>query len=741
MSTGSSRSYSYSSLSDKDSSILKSIDDILKRDYGNIYAGRYGGLGQYAGHHSGSYYDQLSGHSSSRGSSPSQYNSTAEDLSMQRIASTFSTSELDYAMASATEHMSSDFSPMTTDTDTPPDFTPAMPLLPDLPTKSRRLLEDLGSKSIAEASSAPQPRTSRSGKVDDSRDYQKDSRSAHSGRRHDQSKQLKQQQILEAREQQRRMIQEQPDEQPFSDHTRRSASNQRARQQQAAQQRKAHASTFPAKQKYEFPVKIYLLTRDPKDKSVSGNGLGMKVIGGKEVPGSAGELGAYVAKVYPGGVVDRLGEIREGDQILEWNGTQLKNKTYEAVQTVLRAPSEEVELVIRCDFNMSTGTQRHSRNSDHHRSKNKSHTRTEMTTVAEHHHHRSSHSDSGNHSSFEYVNHSNDISSQPPYDSLDSDKQPYGSSSISRNSIRNPSPCKQDDIQSIHRYSSLDPIEQIGEPQLSIINNNIPPAIKSNSSSSSQLKDKEAGQGGEIQLLVCFDSQADILYVTILRARNLFSGRSDRSVQSPDPFVKCYLLPGRCVENQRRTRYFSRSSNPEWNQTMVYPNVTFDLLNQRYLEVTVWNYDIYRPNEFLGEVILDLSDPTVIDEQARFYKLLPHDETQRPAHILPTSGSSAAMTATTSMVTVKSSESSLSGVSVNGVVGKRMAMVNNKSSSEDSTSKKNFDKKYKSMGRRKSNTLSLSPTNSQNRLKKVPIFPTTNVSAHPLMPQGCHGAV
>ncbi|KAG1666257.1 Protein piccolo [Nymphon striatum] len=737
MSTGSSRSYSYSSLSDKDSSILKSIDDILKRDYGNIYAGRYGGLGQYAGHHSGSYYDQLSGHSSSRGSSPSQYNSTAEDLSMQRIASTFSTSELDYAMASATEHMSSDFSPMTTDTDTPPDFTPAMPLLPDLPTKSRRLLEDLGSKSIAEASSAPQPRTSRSGKVDDSRDYQKDSRSAHSGRRHDQSKQLKQQQILEAREQQRRMIQEQPDEQPFSDHTRRSASNQRARQQQAAQQRKAHrmklqkfysshhvssklpssslslcfyyynpilsgdffrnkkkyfhlfASTFPAKQKYEFPVKIYLLTRDPKDKSVSGNGLGMKVIGGKEVPGSAGELGAYVAKVYPGGVVDRLGEIREGDQILEWNGTQLKNKTYEAVQTVLRAPSEEVELVIRwCN------------------------TRIVVNVRFTH-----------------------------PIDSLDSDKQPYGSSSISRNSIRNPSPCKQDDIQSIHRYSSLDPIEQIGEPQLSIINNNIPPAIKSNSSSSSQLKDKEAGQGGEIQLLVCFDSQADILYVTILRARNLFSGRSDRSVQSPDPFVKCYLLPGRCVENQRRTRYFSRSSNPEWNQTMVYPNVTFDLLNQRYLEVTVWNYDIYRPNEFLGEVILDLSDPTVIDEQARFYKLLPHDETQRPAHILPTSGSSAAMTATTSMVTVKSSESSLSGVSVNGVVGKRMAMVNNKSSSEDSTSKKNFDKKYKSMGRRKSNTLSLSPTNSQNRLKKVPIFPTTNVSAHPLMPQGCHGAV
>lgn len=110
-------------------------------------------MGQYGSQHSSSYYDQLSGHSSSQGSSPSQHNATAEDLSIQRIASTF---------ASDLEHMS-DFSPMTTDTDTPPDFTPAMPLLPDLPTKSRKLLEDLGSKSIAEATSSGQARTSRSG--------------------------------------------------------------------------------------------------------------------------------------------------------------------------------------------------------------------------------------------------------------------------------------------------------------------------------------------------------------------------------------------------------------------------------------------------------------------------------------------------------------------------------------------------------------------------------------------------
>lgn len=38
----------------------------------------------------------------------------------------------------------------------------------------------------------------------------------------------------------------------------------------------------------------------------------MKVVGGKEIPGSNGMIGAYVARIYPGGVVETLGEVREG---------------------------------------------------------------------------------------------------------------------------------------------------------------------------------------------------------------------------------------------------------------------------------------------------------------------------------------------------------------------------------------------------------------------------------------------
>jgi hypothetical protein len=46
---------------------------------------------------------------------------------------------------------------------------------------------------------------------------------------------------------------------------------------------------------------------------------------------------------------------------------------------------------------------------------------------------------------------------------------------------------------------------------------------------------------GEIQLQVCYDKKAHILYVIVKRARNLplYHGTP------PDPLIKVYLLPGR----------------------------------------------------------------------------------------------------------------------------------------------------------------------------------------------------
>lgn len=75
----------------------------------------------------------------------------------------------------------------------------------------------------------------------------------------------------------------------------------------------------------------------------------MKVVGGKEIPGTRGTLGAYIARIHPGGVAEALGQLKEGDLLLEWNGISLMGRTYEEVQRILAhsADDAEVEIVVR----------------------------------------------------------------------------------------------------------------------------------------------------------------------------------------------------------------------------------------------------------------------------------------------------------------------------------------------------------------------------------------------------------
>lgn len=51
----------------------------------------------------------------------------------------------------------------------------------------------------------------------------------------------------------------------------------------------------------------------------AGNGLGMKIVGGRTIPGTR-TVGAYVAAIYQGGVAEQLlGELQEGQyHILEF---------------------------------------------------------------------------------------------------------------------------------------------------------------------------------------------------------------------------------------------------------------------------------------------------------------------------------------------------------------------------------------------------------------------------------------
>ena len=82
-----------------------------------------------------------------------------------------------------------------------------------------------------------------------------------------------------------------------------------------------------------------------------------------------------------------------------------------------------------------------------------------------------------------------------------------------------------------------------------------------------------------------------------------------------------YLLPARSPENKRRTKTITKTLNPEWNQTLVYAPVLSSELPFKTMEFTVWNYDRFKPNDFLGEVIIDLAESPVLDGKARWFKL------------------------------------------------------------------------------------------------------------------------
>ncbi|XP_066284221.1 protein piccolo-like isoform X4 [Branchiostoma lanceolatum] len=340
---------------------------------------------------------------------------------------------------------------------------------------------------------------------------------------------------------------------------------------------------------YEFPTRKYYLSRDPKDRSVQGNGLGLRVVGGKEIPGGRGEIGAYVARIYPGGVAEQVEGLFEGAQVLEWNGAKLTGKTYEEVLKIVSVSNGEIEIVIRSDFNMLSDTQ-HQSAADRKRS--------------------------GFGPCRQYSKESavdpDQLAAQLA--TMREEKQPNS------------------DISSWSQHGHTASPSNIASPSLSTASSTAPsPILPASPAMARQaprkLPSKEASKEtditGEIELQMRYDETTKDLIININRARNLAA--KDINGFS-DPFVKVYLLPGRNAENKRRTKYIPKTLNPEWNQTVIYKGITKEQLKSKTVEFTVWDYDRFTPNDFLGEVLIDLSDASFLDNQPHWFTLYEHDE-------------------------------------------------------------------------------------------------------------------
>uniref|UniRef100_A0A8C7QZA0 Protein piccolo n=1 Tax=Oncorhynchus mykiss TaxID=8022 RepID=A0A8C7QZA0_ONCMY len=323
---------------------------------------------------------------------------------------------------------------------------------------------------------------------------------------------------------------------------------------------------------YPFPHTRVKLQRDPKDRSVSGNGLGIRVVGGKEVPGTNGHIGAYVAKVLPGGVAQQTGKILEGMQVLEWNELPLTGMTYEEVQGLVVQQCGEAELCVRLPPR-SPGV-------------DPKQLAAELQKVSQ--------------------------QQAPPPTTATSSSSTVGGEKGPHSAISGAASATSSAIQSPG---------QPGSPSVS----------KKRHSSKTQSHPVT----GEIQLQINYDKQLGNLIVHVLQARNL--APRDNNGYS-DPFVKVYLLPGRGAENKRRSKQAGQSLNPEWNQTVIYKNIHLEQLRKKLLEVSVWDYDKCSSNDFLGEVLMDLSNTANMDNVPRWLPLKEQSEGEHHRRSLSAQG-------------------------------------------------------------------------------------------------------
>ncbi|XP_035123248.1 double C2-like domain-containing protein alpha isoform X4 [Callithrix jacchus] len=120
-----------------------------------------------------------------------------------------------------------------------------------------------------------------------------------------------------------------------------------------------------------------------------------------------------------------------------------------------------------------------------------------------------------------------------------------------------------------------------------------------------ELEQAEQGLGlleerGRILLSLSYSSRRRGLLVGIVRCAHLAA--MDVNGYS-DPYVKTYLRPDVDKKSKHKTCVKKKTLNPEFNEEFFY-EIELSTLATKTLEVTVWDYDIGKSNDFIGGVSL-----------------------------------------------------------------------------------------------------------------------------------------
>ncbi|XP_042316602.1 LOW QUALITY PROTEIN: synaptotagmin-like protein 5 [Sceloporus undulatus] len=128
---------------------------------------------------------------------------------------------------------------------------------------------------------------------------------------------------------------------------------------------------------------------------------------------------------------------------------------------------------------------------------------------------------------------------------------------------------------------------------------------------------------GEICLQISYSYKTGALNILVKKCKNL--AIADEKKQRTDPYVKAYLLPDKSRQSKRKTKIKSNTTNPEFNDILKYV-ISHTQLETRTLQLSVWHYDRFGHNSFLGEVEIPLDSWNFENQADEWFLLQPKRE-------------------------------------------------------------------------------------------------------------------
>uniref|UniRef100_A0A8C7Z167 Double C2-like domains, beta n=1 Tax=Oryzias sinensis TaxID=183150 RepID=A0A8C7Z167_9TELE len=142
------------------------------------------------------------------------------------------------------------------------------------------------------------------------------------------------------------------------------------------------------------------------------------------------------------------------------------------------------------------------------------------------------------------------------------------------------------------------PLKKLKPNQVKSFNNCLEKQLPVN-----KTEDKSLEERGRIMISLKYNTQKSCLVVGIIRCAHLAA--MDANGFS-DPYVKTYLKPDENKKSKHKTAVKKKTLNPEFNEEFCY-DIKYADLTKKTLEVTVWDYDIGKSNDFIGGVSLGIN--------------------------------------------------------------------------------------------------------------------------------------